>query len=100
TGEFAFSDATDPDQMVLFGDPAVAVLQRQIVDRFSGQEVTVGQLEEFVLTETAFRETHYKKILKGLETGQRQRLSVVNPPAGRRAGTYALPQLLLRFAKW
>ncbi len=61
-GEFTFSDATDPNQMVLFGEPAVDVLRQQILDRFGGREATVGEVEEFVLAETAFRESHYKKI--------------------------------------
>jgi hypothetical protein len=29
--------------------------------------VSVGDIEKFVVVETAFRETHYKSILKALE---------------------------------
>ena len=32
TGEFIFSDATDPNQMVMFGEPAFDVLRRQILE--------------------------------------------------------------------
>jgi three-Cys-motif partner protein len=97
-GEFTFSDATDPNQMVLFGEPAVDVLKEQILRRFSGRDATVADVEEFVLAETAFRETHYKKILKDLEIGSPTLLTAVNPPAGRRAGTYGRPDLVLRFS--
>src|SRR5687767_3199968 len=47
---------------------------RQILAQFAGRVVTVGEIGEFVLTETAFRETHYRRqILKPLE--------VADPPA-------------------
>ena len=61
SGDFRFSDATDPDQLVMFGEPAVDVLRAQILAAFSGRETTVQEVEEFVLTKTAFRETHYKR---------------------------------------
>lgn len=95
-GEFTFSDATDPNQMVFFGEPAFDVLQQQIVGRFAGQETTVGGVEEFVLAETAFRETHYKKILKQMELARPQQLRVSNGPTNRRAGTYADTNLRIR----
>jgi hypothetical protein len=36
-------------------------LRRQILAKFAGRVATVGEIEEFVLTETAFRETHYRR---------------------------------------
>ena len=30
-GEFKFSDTTDPNQMVMFGDPTIDILRRQVV---------------------------------------------------------------------
>ena len=96
-GEFSFSDATDPNQMVLFGEPATGILKKQIVERFRGQETTVGAVEEFVLAETAFRETHYKKILQALEKAVPPGFEVLDSPADRRRGTYARADLKLRF---
>ena len=96
-GEFSFSDATDPNQMVLFGEPATGILEKQIVERFRGQETTVGAVEEFVLAETAFRETHYKKILQALEKAVPLGFEVLDSPADRRRGTYARADLKLRF---
>lgn len=70
SGEFTFSDGTNPDQMLLFGkQPNLAVLRNEIVGRFSGAETTVGTVELFVVEATAFRETHYKPVLKELEMG-------------------------------
>ena len=44
SGEFIFSDATDPNQAVLFEpEPRYDLLKRQILDRFEGHETTVGR---------------------------------------------------------
>jgi len=94
-GEFAFSDATDQNQFVLFEKaPNYGLLQRQIISRFRGHPVSRGEIEHFVVTQTAFRETHYKKqVLAPLETDGR--LSVLNPPAARGKGTFRDPNLTI-----
>lgn len=98
SGEFAFSDATDQNQFVLFGsEPRYDVLQNQLLKRFKGSEVSVGDVEDFVISETAFRETHYKRILKELEMSSPARIVVTNAPAKRKRGTFASPSLRLRF---
>ena len=57
TGEFGFSDATDPNQMILFSkEPRYEVLSKLIMAHFGGREVTLADVEEFVLAETPFRE--------------------------------------------
>jgi hypothetical protein len=101
SGEFTFSDATNPDQLVLFGKtPSVDALRRQLLARFGGREATVGEIEEFILAETAFRETHYKRqILKPMELAQPPQLEVVGPPVGRKRGTYGEASLRLRFPR-
>lgn len=101
SGDFAFSDATDPNQMVLFGgEPRYDQLRQQILSQFAGREVTVGDVEEFVLAETAFRETHYKRqVLRPLELANAPELQVLNAPPGRKPGTYASPSLRLRFTQ-
>ena len=98
-GEFRFSDATDPDQLVLFQkEPDFDALARQVLARFGGREASVQEIEEFVLAETAFRETHYKvQVLKPLELADPPKVEVVDPPPGRRRGTYPRPSLRLRF---
>jgi len=95
-GEFRFSDATDPNQLVLFEKaPNLPTLQARIIAEFSGREVTVGDIEKFVVVETAFRETHYKSILKTLE--KCGRLNVIDAGANRRAGTFGDPAMLIHF---
>jgi hypothetical protein len=42
-------------------------LRARIAAEFAGKEVSVGNIEKFVLVETAFRESHYKGLLKALE---------------------------------
>ena len=99
SGEFTFSDATNPHQPVLFGrEPQFEVLQEQLLARFSGEQTTVGDIEEFVVAETAFRETHYKQqVLRRMEFAVPSELEVVDPPETRRRGTYRDPSLKLRF---
>ena len=98
SGEFRFSDATNPLQLVLFGnEPQFDVLKSQIINRFQGQETTIKEIEEFVVSETAFRETHYKRILRQLEINQPPRLAAIDPPANRKIGTYSDQSLKLRF---
>lgn len=101
SGEFRFSDATDPNQLVLFEKaPNVPALRSRIVTEFSGKEATVANIEQFVLVETAFRESHYKAILKALE--KEGVLQVLNAAAGRRSGTFGNDSMILKGAsnKW
>lgn len=61
SGDFRFSDATNPAQTLLFSpQPNFDALRRAIVGRFQGTEATVAEVEDFVLASTAFRVTHYK----------------------------------------
>jgi GMT-like wHTH domain len=99
SGEFMFSDATDPKQMVLFSkSPRFDDLEKRIISRFAGQEASVGAVEEFVLAETAFRETHYKRqVLKELEEAKPPRIEILNAPPNRRRGTFGDPLMRIRF---
>jgi three-Cys-motif partner protein len=96
SGTYTFSDATDPNQSVLFtADPDRRLLSRLIVGRFAGQETILKDVEQFVVCETPFRETHYKKVLKELEeAGQ---VAAVGPPANRKRGQFGDPNMKLRF---
>jgi three-Cys-motif partner protein len=96
TGEFRFSDATDPSQFILFEKaPQLPALRQRIVAKFSGKQVSVGDIEKFVLIETAFRESHYKGILKSLENDGA--LTALNPAPTRRAGTFGDPAMMVQF---
>ena len=53
SGEFRFSDATNPAQTLLFEPtPDFLALRRAIVERFAGTQTTVAEVENFVLAET------------------------------------------------
>jgi three-Cys-motif partner protein len=97
SGEFRFSDATVPEQTLLFTpQPNFEALRRAIVTRFSGAEATIAEIEDFVLADTPFRETHYKKrVLAELE--REGKVTPMNPQAGRRARSYRDPSMKLRF---
>jgi hypothetical protein len=99
SGEFTFSDATNPKQLVLFGGiPRYDDLRRQILTRFANCVATVGEIEEFVLAETAFCHTHYKKqVLKPLEKSDSPQIVVLDKPHGRARGTFASRDLRIRF---
>lgn len=99
TGEFLFSDATDPGQLVLFEkEPRFEFLRNQILERFVGRVASVREVEEFVLAETAFRERHYKvQVLKPLELAIPPLIEPVDAPPKRKRGTYGDPSLRLRF---
>ncbi len=94
SGEFKFSDATDPNQMVLFEKkPDLLVLQAQIVMACGGRDVRVGEIEAFVVAKTAFRETHYKGVLKALETAGA--LDVLRAKPERKRGTFPDPHMIV-----
>ena len=98
SGEFRFSDATDPNQYVFLIDkPQLESLSAQITERFGGQVPTVGEIEEFVLAETAFRESHYRSLLRQMESTRPPTLEVIDPPLDRRKGSFSEPSLRIRF---
>lgn len=84
TGGFRFSDKNDPSQLNLFKDYTDYALTEDLLSSFRGRKVTVSRVKEFTLTETP---AHlYKGALKLLE--KQNRLRVINPPLGRRKGTF------------
>jgi three-Cys-motif partner protein len=96
SGTYTFSDATDPNQSVLFSaEPDRQLLTRLIVDKFSGVEATPTEIEHFVVREPPFRETHYKKVLQSLE--EINKIVPINPSVKRRRGTYADMNMRLSF---
>lgn len=98
SGKYTFSDATDPKQGKLFGDsPNFDRLEKLIIDRFKHTTVTVQEIENFVLIETPFRETHYKRILQKLEVASPSGIEVIDPPENRRKGTFRDLNMRVRF---
>jgi len=88
-GTFQFSDYTDANRTIkLFPDqPDFEGLKRMLLARFQETDVTIQELNDFVLEETPFLKTHFKtQILKPMEaTGE---LTIAQAKAGRRRGTF------------
>jgi hypothetical protein len=73
----------------------LSALKHRLRERFAGKAVTIAEIERFVVVETAFRETHYKAVLKSMEvdTGE---LRVVQAPAKRKRGTFGDPNMIVQ----
>lgn len=99
SGEFTFSDATNPNQLILFEKlPHFEILQRQVREHFKESVVTVQEVKRFVVANTAFCSTHYKRhVLRPFELADPPVIEVVDAPAARRKGTFADRNLRLRF---
>ncbi len=63
TGMFQFSDFThNPNQPMLFElEPNYKLLQSVILREFRGKKVAIPELEDFIIVQTPFLTTHYKK---------------------------------------
>jgi three-Cys-motif partner protein len=98
-GSFLFSDATVRGQPVLFEpEPDYSLLQRQVVAHFAGGTADVGEVERFVVEDTAFLPSHYKRrVLVKMEASVPPGLDVVSAPPGRKRGTFP-PGTVIRFA--
>lgn len=95
-GAFSFSDATVTNQLQLFEPtPDLKALEKLIVAAFSGREVSVIDVETFVVESTPFRETHYKSVLRELEA--RNVLQAIGAKRDRRRGTFSDPKMRLKF---
>ena len=98
SGRFLFSDATNPAQLTLFGhDPDLPALKELLLVRFRGAPVRYLDLINFVLAETAFIESHCKRVLREMETANYPSLRVLKSRPGRRRGDFVDPDLLLEF---
>ena len=84
TGTFTFSDRDGLAQMALCRSIDDRELSERIRRHFAGRTVTVGEIEEYVLTETPC--VLFKKSLSALEKAGVAR--AVNAPTGRRPYKY------------
>lgn len=64
---FCFSDATDPNQYVLFEIDETPKLATDLANTFANQRVPVDQVQSYVEDETPFIATHMRRALKLLE---------------------------------
>lgn len=90
TGSFQFSDHRDAHgSMYLFSDqPNLDPLRVAVSNRFRGQQVSIGDLTDWVIAETEFLPKHLKRpVLAPMEA--EGTLTVVNPGPKRRRGTFS-----------
>jgi hypothetical protein len=90
TGTYQFSDATDPGQNTLFeAGPDAGDLRRRLIEAFRGRDVSIDAIEEFVLTQTPYRETHIRKpVLAPMERSTPADIEVIGAGSARRRGQY------------
>jgi len=82
SGMFEFSDATyNPAQPMLFEvNPNYDQLKKIILANFRKKSISIPELENFILTQTPFRETHYKRqILALMEKAEEIEVKSLNP---------------------
>ncbi|AKB85406.1 three-Cys-motif partner protein TcmP [Methanococcoides methylutens] len=81
SGSFTFSDRTDPNQVLLIPhEPNYQDLKRLIVNKFDGLEVSIEDIERYVVIETIYRETHFKRqILTHMENATSPEIIVDRP---------------------
>lgn len=94
SGGFEFSDkhANSAGKLFNYGDDE---LGRDLFDAFDGQTLTVGEIEEHVIVNTPAY--IYRRALANLErTG---RLEAIDPPAGRRQGSFNELGMRVRFGQ-
>lgn len=71
-GEFRFSDATDPNQTLLFTTPTIAPLRDAIVRKFQGRgQLLIESVLLYVNDETAYIKRHMNEALEELEREKR-----------------------------
>jgi three-Cys-motif partner protein len=92
TGSFTFSDLT-AGMIPLIDGPNYAHLENQILLRYRGRAVAVEEIERFVIEETKFLKTHYKRgVFVPLERAEQIRI----PSPRRKTLTYP-PGTVIQF---
>lgn len=83
----SFSDRAAKRPTLFDVAPEVEPLDEILIAKFAGKSATVERVERFVVVETDFRETHYKKRLKKLEEDGKV-VCIDRPDKKRKKGTY------------
>ncbi|MHC4402364.1 MAG: three-Cys-motif partner protein TcmP [Planctomycetota bacterium] len=96
TGGFHFSDSDNPAQLRLLKDTFDQTwLAEELSVKLAGKTLTVGQVKEYVLTETPC--CLYKRALSALECSSDPKVEVLNAPPKRRRGTFSEEHFKIRF---
>jgi len=95
SGGFEFSDKHAEMAGKLFSSYSEDALVADLTARLDGREMTVGEIHEHVLVNTPAHK--YKSALQKME--KLGSLEVVNPPQGRRAGTFPKDEMRVRITR-
>lgn len=96
-GAFEFSDVThDPKQAVLFEHtPKFFQLKKEILEKFKHQKVSMKEIEDFVLKDTAFKKSH---IRSGVLSKMEKDGEILVHSTGKRAkNTFPLGKTIIEF---
>jgi len=100
-GDFSFSDATDPNQPMLFNlDPSMAPLAADLANKFRGAgPVPVKKVETYVQDDTAYLRKHMGEALKQLEGEPgKLKVSVTKTDGQKRRGKTFPNEVVVTFA--
>jgi len=85
SGEFRFSDATNPNQMVLLDVDTISTLIKQLREEFAGKGIiTGGQVRRFVESKTAYLKKHMTAALRQEESTGRIKVEATKVGGGAR----------------
>ena len=89
-GDFRFSDATDPNQTLLFEAPSTGALAEELSTKFrNASQIPVSNVVLHVEDDTAYLRKHMREALIQLEEGGRLRVAEFKRDGKkRRAGTF------------
>lgn len=88
-GGYRFSDATNPDQLLLFDEDPAPKLAQDLQSQFAGRKIRVAEIIPWIDDETAYTERHMKAALRLLETNQCVTVDALKADGKKRkAGTF------------
>lgn len=68
-GDFSFSDATNPNQEILFLNAPLDNLRSDLIQKFrAAGEIPIKRVETFIFNETGFLRKHMREVFENLES--------------------------------
>lgn len=97
-GEFSFSDATNPDQRIMFVNSPLELLTDDITAQFRPEgEIPISRVEAYVYDKTGFLRKHMGEVLRNLESGNRVKIAPLKTDGKRRLANTYPNQALITF---
>lgn len=96
-GGYYFSDATNPNQLVMFDADAAPSLATKLAIDFSHKKVSVEQVRKYVEDETPFVAAHMRSALKRLEDDKRIAVDQYKRDGNKRRSNSFADDVLIEF---